>query len=92
MAIFQKRSPDNPLAALQPPARHHGGHGNEQLVLFARGEIHGVPASQFSQSRGSDMPGIVLKITMRSRRSAAPSGAHKRTAIMPFQAEAATSP
>ena len=30
-------------AALEAPARHHGGHGDEQLVLLAGGEIHDVP-------------------------------------------------
>ena len=38
-------------AALQPAARHHRGHGDQQLVLFARREIHG--SLQFSHSRGS---------------------------------------
>ena len=27
-------------AALEAPARHHRRHGDQQLVLFARGEIH----------------------------------------------------
>ena len=27
-------------AALEPAARHHGGHGDQQFVLFARRQIH----------------------------------------------------
>ena len=27
-------------AALQPAARHHGGHRDQQLVFFARRQIH----------------------------------------------------
>ena len=32
-------------AALKPAARDDGGHGDQQLVFFARGQVHGGPGS-----------------------------------------------
>ena len=80
-------------AALQPAARHHRGHGDQQLVFFARREIHRGPQSdQFNQSRGSAARRARRAPRIRSWRSAAPSvRAEARTAI-PFQAETPTSP
>ena len=37
-----------PDAALEPPARHHRGHGDQQLVLLAGGEIHDLPLASRS--------------------------------------------
>src|ERR1700737_3369570 len=38
-------------AALQATAPHHRSHGNKQLVLFTRGQVHGWPCSSPSPHR-----------------------------------------
>src|SRR6478752_258459 len=40
-------------AALQPSPRHHGSHGDEQLVLFARRQVHAFSFSSSSSSSDS---------------------------------------
>src|SRR5262249_60244687 len=83
-------------AALEPPARHHRRHGDEQLVLLARGQIHVFPCSpippQSSQRRGDAVPRSAASSVTRSRRSAAPSAAQSRATANPFHAEPPTSP
>src|SRR5262245_57058472 len=83
-------------AALEAPPVHHRGHGDEQLVLLARGQMHGRPAilasPQLSQSRGNGAPRSAVSTATRSCRSAAPSAAHNRATANPFQAETPTSP
>jgi len=32
-------------AAFQPAARHHGGHGNQQLVFFSWAKVHRRPTA-----------------------------------------------
>src|ERR1043166_9143902 len=78
-------------AAFEPAPRHHGGHGDQQLVLFARGEIH-ARLVQWTQQCGSLPPRNVATSAMRSCRKAAPSAAHSRATAIPFQAEVPTSP
>src|SRR5829696_8971445 len=70
-------------AALEPPARHHGGHGDQQLVLLPRGEIHGLP--QVCQERGIGVPRKSSRKRARSARSACGSGERNRATSMPFQ-------
>src|SRR5262249_40722981 len=83
-------------AALAPPARHHRSHGDEQLVFFTRGQVHGLPSNlrspQLSHSRGNGAPRTATSTATRSRRSASPSAAQSRTTASPFQAETPTSP
>src|SRR5262245_60779036 len=79
--------------ALEPPASYHGRHGDQQLVLFARGEVHALPSTlQFSQSRGNDAPRRTVSTAMRSWRSAAPSAAQSRATAKPFHIDTPTSP
>src|SRR6185437_16045523 len=81
-------------AALEPASRHHRRHGDQKLIFFARCQIHRapLPVGQFSQSRGSGILPNALKTAIRSRWSAAPSGATSRASAKPFQAETPTSP
>src|SRR6516225_4496122 len=83
-------------AAFAPPARHHRGHGDEQLVFFTRGQVHDLPSNlpspQLSHSRGKGAPRTAASTAMRSWRSASPSAAQSRTAASPFQAETPTWP
>src|SRR5262244_3533139 len=83
-------------ATLAPPARHHRSHGDQQLVFFARGQVHdfpsGVRSPQLSHSRGNDAPRTAASTATRSWRSASPSAAQNRTTASPFQAETPTSP
>src|SRR5438105_8544408 len=81
-------------AALQPAARHHGRHRDQELVLFAGGEIHASTlwTSQLSQSRGSATPEARPSTAIMSARSRAASWAQKRAIANPFQQEIPTSP
>src|SRR5262249_13688538 len=83
-------------ATLAPPARHHRSHGDEQLVFFARSQVHDLPSGlrspQLSHSRGNDAPRTAASTATRSCRSASPSAAQNRTTASPFQAETPTPP
>src|SRR5215470_2440555 len=79
-------------AALEPPARHHRCHRDQQLVLFTRGQVHLSPSNQFDQSRGNVAPRNAVSTSTRSCRNTAPSPAQSRTSASPFQADTPTSP
>src|SRR5690242_18448773 len=80
-------------AALEPPARHHGGNRDQQLVLLTRRQVHRRLSiiGYCNQSRGTGVPSAASSAT-RSRRSVMPSRATSRATAMPFQAEMAVSP
>src|SRR3954470_3934258 len=83
-------------AALEPAARHHGRHRDQELVLFAGRQVHagtlGCLNYQLSQSRGSGTPLARPSTAVISARSSAASWAQKRAIANPFQAEMPTSP
>src|SRR5882757_1077866 len=78
---------------LQAPPRHHGSHGDQQLVELSRSQIHqqyqtwgrrgGRPAAQFR---------IPLATAMTAARSDAASSAMRRTTSSPSNAVAVPSP
>ena len=74
-------------AALEPPARHHRGHGDQQLVLLARRQVHAASLSISQQPRQRRRRAAPPARATRSRRSArAVAGDRIAPTSMPFQA------
>ena len=65
-------------AALQPAPRDHRGHGDQQLVLLARRQVHAL-SPQHSQTRGSGRPS---RSTCQCRHDRARAALHRRRPAM----------
>ena len=76
-------------AARQPPARHHRGKADQQLVLFAGGQVHRHP--HICQTRGKGGPRNTFSTAATARLTGRRSGPAMRTTSLPFHADAAAS-
>ena len=76
-------------AAFEPPPRHMGRHGDEQLVFFARRQVHGqvlARADRHDQRRGRARPRRLASRATIAARSRSGEGEVARATSRPFQA------